>query len=509
MAYWPIARVLNPDFWTPERRPGKAAVDWSNPISRGLEYAYFVDSGVINEVVSGVTPSINGAVDVAIKNNLQVLDFGASAFVNNTVVIDDGSWLSGRSAFTLIAGVVRRASGGPDEESIFSNWASSALGRYDSATSRMEFFVKTGAGSTQRGGGFIGTSLGLNTLGHVAFRFDADADLNVFLNGKKSVTTYTSVEALSTNTEEFWLGGSPIGTTPKDFFLGHMLYAYVFNRALTDAEIRKLFKEPYSILEASNDGLFLYSVPEGVGQTIPVGQATESDTAQAITPVKTIYQSLGQTSETDSALVVTPLKAGVVAVGLASETDSALSISPLKTIEQAFGLASETDSALGVTPIKALTAAVGLATETDSALSISPVKDILVALGQATETDSAFSVSLPGVSQIPVGLSSETDSALSISPVKDILISVGQSIETDSALSIQPAKHVALGISAETDSALDISVIHDLVITLGLATETDSALSITYTLPNIDAILQGCPSVELQSGIRTTEWECN
>lgn len=318
-------------------------------------------------------------------------------------------------------------------------------------------------------------------------------------NGVKSPTTFSISDAI--NTAFTYNGG--FGTaraTRTDLSLR------IYSRALDDNEARRLSDDLNAGLVAANDAPFRFSVAGGV---VSVGLASETDTALSVTPSKVIAQAVGQASETDSALGVTPVKAITAAIVQASETDSALGVTPVKVIQQAVGQPTETNAALSVTPVTAGIVAVGLSTETDSALSISPIKDILAALGQANETDTALSISPPGVSQIPVGISAETDSALSVSPVKNILASVGQPIETDSAPSIQPAKHVAVGLAVETDSALAVSPIHDLIVALGIATETDRALSISFTLPNIDEILQGCPSVELQSGIRTTEWECN
>ena len=293
------------------------------------------------------------------------------------------------------------------------------------------------------------------------------------------------------------------------------LFAYT-PKALSRAACIKLSRDPYSLLTPHFELLGVNSV--AAGQNIPLGQATETDAALSITPVKTIDVALGQSQETDSALSITPSQDLIVALNQAQEIDSSLALMPVKDIEVALDQAQESDSALAIIPQKAIVVALGQAQETDAGLSITPVKDILITLGQAQETDNALDISPPGISNVALGQSQETDSALGIVPVKDIPVALGQAQETDAALIIDPSKHVSLGQAAEIDSALAFSVIHDKVVELGLAIETDAALSIVYESPDIAATLQGCPSTTLVSEIRTTElvsglrstiWECD
>lgn len=126
--------------------------------------------------------------------------------------------------------------------------------------------------------------------------------------------------------------------------------------------------------------------PEASGQTVAIGQTTETDTAQPLGRLKTL--GAGQPSETDTALPMGRLK--TAAVGLATESDQALPLGRLKVVP--LGLATTTEVALPITALK--TRALGLAVETDTALPLSGAKAL--AIGQATETDTALAMTTGG-----------------------------------------------------------------------------------------------------------------
>lgn len=240
-------------------------------------------------------------------------------------------------------------------------------------------------------------------------------------------------------------------------------YILVWNRELSDAEITAIGKNPHVLRRSFTD---FYLVPTAAATT--VGQASETDSALSITPVKQV--AVGQSSETDSSLSITPAKS--TSIGQPSETDAALSVSPARIVD--VGQATETDTALSIST--STTAEVGLSSESDSALSVTPSK--VVNVGIASETDSALTITPSGVTA--VGQATETDTALNIDPLKQV--NLGQPSETDTALSITPARGVSVGLASEADSALGIT--HRKEVQVGLATETDTAFSITDGSPS-------------------------
>lgn len=141
-------------------------------------------------------------------------------------------------------------------------------------------------------------------------------------------------------------------------------------------------------------------------QVIAVGQVVETDTAQAITRVKT--KSVGQVTEIDTAQAITRAAGITASVGQVVETDTAQSIGKAKT--KAIGQVTETDTAQAINENKSRT--VGQPAETDTAQAIAKRKT--KAVGQSVETDIAQSIIrfLPGV--IAVGQVTETDTAFPI-----------------------------------------------------------------------------------------------
>ena len=244
------------------------------------------------------------------------------------------------------------------------------------------------------------------------------------------------------------------------------------------------------------------------GQTGVLGQASETDSALAISGTKTL--ELGLPSETDSALSLTAVK--TLSLGIAAEVDAALGLTGSKS--RTLGLGTEADSALAITGVKARTlgqgtetdsalaltfgksAVLGQAVETDSALSLIAVKSLTlgqgtetdsalalviagtVVLGQATETDSALALTKRKAREL--GLATEANSALALTPVKSRVLGLGE--ETDAALGLGAAKSRTLGIGAETDEALRL--VMPQVLTLGMATEVSTALALIPPPPS-------------------------
>src|SRR3990172_2303515 len=181
------------------------------------------------------------------------------------------------------------------------------------------------------------------------------------------------------------------------------------------------------------------------GQTIPVGQATEADTAQAITLLRTY--PITQVTETDLAQAITVVKA--LLLGQATEADLAQAIAVLKSLT--VGQIQETDLAQAIAVLKSLT--VGQVQEADLAQAITVVRSRL--LGQASETDLAQAITV--LKTALVGQASETDLARAITVLRTIL--VAQAPETDLAQAITALlAHVAQQ-ATETDSALEITAI--------------------------------------------------
>lgn len=221
-------------------------------------------------------------------------------------------------------------------------------------------------------------------------------------------------------------------------------------------------------------------------KTLAIGQATETDAAQAVTRVKA--RTLGQASETDEAQPVAVVEPTItVEVGQASETDTAQALARLKTL--IVGQVSETDAAQAVGRLKTL--AIGQAAETDLAQAIAHVLSRV--LGQASETDSAQT--LGRLKTLALGIASELDTAQAVGRLKTVLLGqaleldeaqpvtdggfvvvVQQATEVDVAQAIGRGKALLLGVAGEVDEAQAVAALK--TIAIGQAAEIDEAMPV-------------------------------
>lgn len=180
------------------------------------------------------------------------------------------------------------------------------------------------------------------------------------------------------------------------------------------------------------------------GQTIAIGQATETDVAQPIAWAPK-NRLVNQVLETDTAQAVAHLK--LKALGQVLETDLAQPLAHAKV--KAIGQCTETDTAQPIAwaPKNRL---VNQALETDLAQPITRQGHQVIAANQATETDTAQPIAWAPKKRL-VAQVAETDLAQSITRVKRKTL--GIPIETDLAQALAKRKLKGLGLTTETDLA--------------------------------------------------------
>jgi hypothetical protein len=195
----------------------------------------------------------------------------------------------------------------------------------------------------------------------------------------------------------------------------------------------------------------------------------------------------------DSRVQVPQRRAGTasgveIPVGLATETDAAYALTG--SMSGAAGLALETDTTYSRTG--AMSGTAGLAIETDSAYASSGV--MAGAAGLAVETDAAFALpaSMPGAA----GLATETDTAFALGGVMSG--AAGLATEADSAFALGAGTALPVGLAVETDSAYALA--GAMAGAVGLATETDTAFALdvsssTIRRPNSDILTTGWTAV--------------
>jgi DNA-binding transcriptional regulator YdaS (Cro superfamily) len=226
-------------------------------------------------------------------------------------------------------------------------------------------------------------------------------------------------------------------------------FGAVWARALSVNELALLTRDPYQLFRPLQRRIYV-SVAGG-GQTIAVGQVTETDLAQAIAwaPKRRL---VNQVSETDLAQAMGRLKTR--AVGQVSETDLAQAITWAPK-NRLVNQVTETDLAQAMGRLKSRT--IGQVSETDLAQVVSPTAgEQVIQVGQVSETDLAQAMGR--LKTRAVGQVSETDLARGIARLK--AKTIGQISETDLAQPIAWApKKRLVGQVTETDIAFPITVV--------------------------------------------------
>lgn len=254
-----------------------------------------------------------------------------------------------------------------------------------------------------------------------------------------------------------------VGRRGATYYTGEVALVWVVSAWMPLAMVQWIHRNPWILFRKVARGVYF---PASSGQTISVGQALETDTAQAIARLKA--KTLGQATETDTAQAITRRK--TLGIGQAVETDLAQAVTHAKT--KLLGQATETDIAQAIAHAK--TKALAQATETDLAQTITVSGNKIIAVGQVTETDTAQALTARKAKQ--VGQTTETDAAQAVAHAKTKAL--GQAIETDLAQGITPEIPNQVGAVLETDLAQPLGV-HKAK-ALGQVAESDVAQAVTH-----------------------------
>lgn len=185
-------------------------------------------------------------------------------------------------------------------------------------------------------------------------------DNRLFLNG--DFEQASGGAAVNTNPAyQLKIGGYTSGNEGNHDIAG----AWLWDRALSDDEIRRLTGDPFGPFRPEPIEL------EPAGQTVSVGQVAEAENALTVTVVKPVTVDVGTVSEAESALSVTPSQAQAVAIGAASESELALTVTPRLPVDVPVGAATETELALPVGIPR--TIPVGTVIEIELGLVIAPI----------------------------------------------------------------------------------------------------------------------------------------
>ena len=160
--------------------------------------------------------------------------------------VGSGHLLTGMSELTLHGRVKFTGGSRVAEDTIIERWrtTSSYLLRYDSATSKIEFWTRT---SAAKGGGFDGTSLDDGQWHTIDAVYDGST-MHVYVDATASATTYAQSGTIGSNTLDLYIGsqGSII-----DFWRGLLDDLRIYRRGLSAAEIRRMHRDPLAIVRRS------------------------------------------------------------------------------------------------------------------------------------------------------------------------------------------------------------------------------------------------------------------
>jgi len=242
---------------------------------------------------------------------------------------------------------------------------------------------------------------------------------------------------------QFTLGALGRVGSPDNHWTGSIFGVAIWRRKLSASEIFKSNSDFWrTILKPKQ--LPTYFIPEAdAGQTIPVTQVVETNIAQAIVVgIGAVSILVGQVTETDIAQPITPLNALVIEVGQVVETNTAQIVTALAgNLDVPVNQVVENNTANAVT------------VDTGGAL-------ILVTQVVENNTAQPVTVDVGGVS-ISVNQVSELNTAQPVTALQGIAVTVLQVIETNIAQAITPvtgAVSIEVGQVVETNIAQSITV---------------------------------------------------
>lgn len=132
-------------------------------------------------------------------------------------------------------------------------------------------------------------------------------------------------------------------------------------------------------------------------QSITAGKASETETAQAVSPLLAQTVTVTASSETETTqAVAADMRVGVAA---ATETEQAEAVVALTTIAVTVGKASESETAEPVSTFLGAVA-VGVASETETAEAIAVISIVSVSVGVASETETSVVVAAKQLAQL-------------------------------------------------------------------------------------------------------------
>lgn len=272
-------------------------VNRGNPIARGLQRAWFASTGI--DHVSGI-PAVNSSTTHNVPGQNQ---FGATlrcsgAQSMGSYTVPHITAMDGGSEFTVFT--VSTTNSGA-EQPLAGVWGASGARQFYLAINSTRFpLIAVTNGPTNRvytadvatapAGGRVTVAGGWKSSGDAC---------SIWLNGSPVTGTRSgsAISAMSTVSNPVSIAAQGPGASVA--LSGDIEIVLIFNRLLSDAEIRSLSANPYQILRPANDRLWLDVVAGGGGVTGTLA-ATDAQDAASVSGSASAPSASGALSASDA-----------------------------------------------------------------------------------------------------------------------------------------------------------------------------------------------------------------
>lgn len=293
-------------------------INRGNPIARGLQRAWFASTGI--DHVSGI-PAVNSAATHNVPGQNQfgatLRCSGAQSMASYTVphitAMDGGSEVTVFTVSTTNSGAERPLAG---------VWGSSGSRQFYLAITAGRYpLIAVTDGSTNRvytaNGAVAPAGVRVTVAG--GWRSSGDA-CSIWLNGSPVSGTRSGSAISAMPTVSNPLSIATQGTGGAAALSGDIELVLIFNRLLSDAEIRSLSDNPYQILRPANDRLWLDVVAGGGGVSGTLA-ATDAQDAASVSGSASAPSASGALSASD-AQDIASFAGALIFSGSLSATDS-------------------------------------------------------------------------------------------------------------------------------------------------------------------------------------------
>ena len=420
--------LLRPSVWT--QQPQQACeIDWSNPITRGLVVA-----------ISGANPRLNSALNkpasfVGTPGSALTIDGRSTEFTrSSTQGISVGtSDAFNPAAITLLSIYTPKSLATASAHMLFSR-DDNSLGRAFS----LDMHWNTGFGVRYyvAGGGTVGTNelrSGVSSLvgkRYVIAARQIGSSAALFVDGTlASSSAAFTVKPSATGDTRIGIRTYSGSNEAADGFIPLSL---MWNRALSDSEIRSISQKPWQIFKPIPRRIFAEVSAGGGGVTITanIGQATASGLTATLTQASTLIATQG--TATASGLSATLAQAFTLQAnrGTATASGAQATIAQAATISAnlgtatASGFAADVQSAGNVT----ISANIGIATASGRQANIGDSVTVSASRGTATAAGYTAALEIAFTLAANRGTAQATGKTATIYASDVISASMGQAI---------------------------------------------------------------------------------